>query len=125
LSVRSQRLVPLIVGLACAAVALVLLLVLQASRELLATIAAVLVCGVFTFAITTRWKISFHLIGAAGAATVITLLFGPIGLVLIPFVTLVGWARWQLQVHTVPQALAGTALAVAITVGMFHFWGIS
>lgn len=124
LSMRSQRLIPLIVGLACAAVALVLLLALQASRELLTTIAAVLVCGVFTFVITTRWKISFHLIGAAGATTVITLLFGPIGLVLIPFVALVGWARWQVHAHTVAQAIAGTALAVVIAVGMFHVFGL-
>ena len=124
LSVRSQRLVPLIVGLACAAVAFVLILALQASRALLATVTAVLVCGLCTLAITTRWKISFHLVGAAGAATVITLLFGPIGLVLVPLVALVGWARWQLQAHTVAQALAGTALAVVITVGMFRIFGL-
>jgi uncharacterized protein DUF6545 len=125
LSVRTQRLVPLVVGLLCAALALVLLLILQASPTLLATVAAVLVCGICTLAITTRWKISFHLVGAAGAATVLTLLFGPVGLVLVPFVVLVGWARWQLQAHTVAQALAGTALAVVITVGMFRLFGLS
>ena len=124
LSVRSQRLMPLVVGLFCAAIALVLLLVLQASPTLLATVAAVLVCGICTLAITTRWKISFHLVGAAGAGTVLTLLFGPIGLVLVPFVVTVGWARWQLQAHTVAQALADTALAVVITVGMFHVFGL-
>ena len=95
LSVRTQRLVPLIVGLACAASALILLLTLHASRALLATVTAVLVCGLCTLAITTRWKISFHLVGAAGPATVITLLFGPIGLALVPLVVLVGWARWR------------------------------
>lgn len=124
LSVRAQRLVPLIVGLICAATALVLLLALQASKALLATVAAVLVCGICTLAITARWKISFHLVGAAGAATVITLLFGPIGLVLVPLVVLVGWARWRLQAHTIAQALVGTALAVVITVGMFRIFGL-
>lgn len=124
LSVRAQRLVPLIVGLACAATALVLLLALQASRALLATVAAVLVCGICTLAITTRWKISFHLVGAAGAATVLTLLFGPIGLVLVPFVVLVGWARWRLQAHTIAQAMAGTTLAAVITVMMFRLFGL-
>lgn len=124
LSVRTQRLIPLLVGLFCAAIALVLLLILQASPTLLATVAAVLVCGICTLAITTRWKISFHLVGAAGAATVLTLLFGPVGLVLIPLVALVGWARWQLHAHTVAQALAGTALAVVITVGVFRIFGL-
>ncbi|HEY7341357.1 MAG TPA: MAB_1171c family putative transporter [Ktedonobacterales bacterium] len=125
LSVRTQRLVPLVVGLLCAAIALVLLLILQASPTLLATVAAVLVCGICTLAITTRWKISFHLVGAAGAATVIILLFGPVGLVLLPIVAAVGWARWQLKAHTVAQALAGTALAVVITIGMFRLFGLS
>jgi hypothetical protein len=125
LSVRTQRLVPLVVGLLCAAIALILLLVLQASPTLLATVAAVLVCGICTLAVTTRWKISFHLVGAAGAAAVLTLLFGPIALVLVPFVATVGWARWQLRAHTVAQALAGTALAVVITVGMFRLFGLS
>ena len=124
LSVRTQRLVPLVVGLLCAAIALMLLLLLQASTALLATVAAVLVCGICTLAITTCWKISFHLVGAAGAATVLTLLFGPIGLVLIPFVALVGWARWRVGAHTVTQALAGTALAIVITVGMFLIFGL-
>ncbi len=124
LSVRTQRLVPLVVGLLCAAVALVLLLALEASAALLATVAAVLVCGICTFAITVRWKISFHLVGAAGAATVLTLLFGPIGLVLIPFVVLVGWARWRVGAHTFAQAIDGTTLAVVITVGMFRIFGL-
>lgn len=124
LSMRTQRLIPLIVGLACAATALILLLALQASQALLATVASVLVCGVFTLAITTRWKISFHLVGAAGAATVLTLLFGPVGLVLIPFVALIGWARWRVGAHTVAQAIFGTALAVVITIGMFRIFGL-
>ncbi len=125
LSVRTQRLVPLLVGLLCAAIALILLLALQASSALLATVAAVLICGICTLAITTRWKVSFHLVGAAGAATVLTLLFGPIGLVLIPFVALVGWARWRVGAHTVAQAIGGTALAVVITVGMFRIFGLA
>lgn len=124
LSVRTQRLIPLVVGLLCAAIAFVLLLVLQASTALLATVAAVVVCGICTLAITTRWKISFHLVGAAGAVTVLTLLFGPIALILTPLIVLIGWARWQLHAHTAAQALAGTALAVMVTVGMFWIFGL-
>jgi len=56
LSVRTQRLVPLVVGLLCAVIALILLLVLQASQTLLAAVAAVLVCGICTLAITARWR---------------------------------------------------------------------
>lgn len=97
---------------------------LQVPRALLATVAAVLICGFCTLAITTRWKISFHLVGVAGAVTVFTLLFGEIGIVVIPLVGLVGWARWRLQVHTVAQAIAGTALTLITTVGMFRVFGL-
>jgi hypothetical protein len=124
LSVRTQRLVPLVVGLLCAVIALILLLVLQASQTLLAAVAAVLVCGICTLAITARWKISFHHVGAAGAAAVLTLLFRTMGLLLIPFVAIVGWARWRVGAHTDAQAIAGTALAVVITVVMFRSFGL-
>jgi membrane-associated phospholipid phosphatase len=32
---------------------------------------------------------------------------------------LVGWARWQVRAHTLFQALAGTALAVTVTIMTF------
>ncbi len=124
LSVRTQRLVPLIVGLACAASALILLLTLHASRALLATVTAVLVCGLCTLAITTRWKISFHLVGRLAPRLSSHFFSGQSELVLVPLVALVGWARWQLQAHTVAQALVGTTLAVVITVGMFRIFGL-
>jgi membrane-associated phospholipid phosphatase len=82
------------------------------------------VAGVLTLAITTRWKISLHLVGITGAVTVLALLFGSLALILTPLVPLVGWARWQVRAHTAAQAVAGTALAVAIAVGTFWAFGI-
>jgi hypothetical protein len=84
----------------------------------------VLVAGVLTLAITTRWKISLHLVGITGATTVLVLIFGPLALGLTPLVPLVGWARWQMHAHTLAQAVAGTALAVAIAFGVFWAFGI-
>jgi membrane-associated phospholipid phosphatase len=55
----------------------------------------------------------------AGAITVFALLFGPRLLILSPLVLLVGWARWQVRAHTLFQALAGTALAVTVTIMTF------
>ncbi len=45
--------------------------------------------------------------------------FGPIVLVLSPLVPLVGWAHWQVGVHTVAQTVVATILAVVTTVGTF------
>jgi hypothetical protein len=124
ISVRQQRLVPLFVALASSAATFALLIALHSSSALLASVVAVLVAGVLTLASTTRWKISLHLVGITGAVTVLVLLFGPLALVLTPLVPLVGWARWQVRAHTVAQAVAGMALAVAIAIGTFWAFGI-
>lgn len=123
-SKREQRFIPLLFGLGCMAAAFVLLYFLGTSRVLIATVTAVIVaCGI-SLLITRYWKISLHLVGMAGAVTVFTLMFGPRLLLLSPLVALVAWARWQVRAHTALQALAGTALAVSVTVAVFWLCGL-
>lgn len=123
-SIREQRFVPLLFGLGCMSLTFVLLLLLHTSLVLIATVTAVIVaCGISLF-ITKYWKISLHLVGIAGAVTVFVLLFGPRLLWLTPLVALVGWARWQVRAHTLWQALAGTALAVGVTVLLFWLFRV-
>lgn len=124
LPVREERFVPLLFGLACACLAFALLLLLHASSTLLATIVAALVTGAIAGLITRYWKISFHLIGIAGAVTVFVLVFGALSYLLVPLVMLVGWARWEVRAHTFLQALMGAALAVAVTVAIFRLLGV-
>jgi hypothetical protein len=125
LSIREQRIVPLLFGLVCAGVALVVLLLLQVSASFLATIVAVLVAGVVTLIITRYWtKISLHLIGITGAVTVLLLVFGPLLLVVSPLIVLVGWARWRLRAHTLLQMGISVVLAVGVTVGIFRLFGV-
>ena len=76
-SLKEQRFIPLLFGIVCVSVAFVLLLILQASRPLIATMTAVLVVLSIAIGITRRWKISLHLVGVTGAVTACTLLFGP------------------------------------------------
>ena len=121
---REQRFIPLLFGTAAAAIAFVLLLILSASRPLIATVTAVIVVLVIATVITRYWKISLHVVGMAGAVTVFVLMFGPRFLFLSALVVLVGWARWQVGAHTLPQALAGTALAVSVTVTLFWMFGV-
>jgi hypothetical protein len=125
LSVREQRIIPLIFGMGCAAVAFVALLLLHASAAFLATVVAVLVGGVITLVVTKYWtKISLHMVGIAGAVTALSLVFGPLALLLSPLVVIVAWARWQVRAHTLLQMLLGTALAVSITIGIFRLFGV-
>jgi len=62
-------------------------------------------------------------VGMAGAVTVFCLLFGFSFLLLSPLVLLVAWARWQVRAHTPLQALAGTILAVGVTLITFWLFG--
>lgn len=123
---RSQRLLPLLLGLLALGGMLAGLLVLSASRPLVATLVAVIV----EFAVATlitqaaKYKISLHVDAAAGAVTVCCLLVGPMFLALTPLVGLIAWARWKLEAHTPLQALCGAALAVVVTVTTFWLFGL-
>jgi hypothetical protein len=123
---REQRLVPLLVGIGSVVIVYILLLVLHTSPAMIATLSAVIIVLGIAAAITKFWtKISFHLIGVAGAVTVFGILFGPlVGLLLAPLILLVGWARWLVRAHTPLQALGGTVLAVSVTLAIFRLFGI-
>jgi membrane-associated phospholipid phosphatase len=123
-SKREQRLVPLVFGLVCMVLSFVFLYLFRASPVLIATVVAVIVACVISLIVTKYWKISLHLVGMAGAVTVFVILFGPRLLVLSPLVLLIGWARWQVRAHTIYQAIAGTILAVVVTVATFFLFGI-
>ena len=99
-SLREQRFVPLLFGIGSVALTFVLLVLLDASRVLLATVTAVIVVLVIATIITRAWKISLHLVGAAGAVTVCVLLFGPWYVLLSLLVVLIGWARWRVNANT-------------------------
>jgi membrane-associated phospholipid phosphatase len=73
-------------------------------------------CG---WVITLWWKISVHAAIAAGAATVLLLVFGPALLVVWPLVALIAWSRVQVGDHTPAQTLAGAALGGLIATTVF------
>lgn len=122
---REQRLVPLLFGIGCVVGVFVLLVLAHASRPLLVTLIAVIVALSVATLITKFWKISFHLVGMAGAVTVFGIILGPLfWFLLAPLVFVVGWARWKVHAHTILQALAGTVLAVSITIITFRLFGL-
>jgi len=123
---RSERLVPLLVGLMALGGMLAGLLLLSASRPLVATLVAVVVSFASATLITqvAKYKISLHIDSAAGAVTVCCLLASPVFLALSPLVVLIAWARWKLEAHSPLQAICGAALAVAVTVTTFWLFGL-
>jgi membrane-associated phospholipid phosphatase len=53
--------------------------------------------------------------GAAGPLAAVTFLFGPMALVFLVIVVLVGWSRIQLKCHSFDQVMAGGVFAFIST----------
>ncbi len=119
LDLRHERPWPMLIALVITVVGLTVLWVLGAPRLLLILLIATLIGGAVALLITLRWKISIHAGGAAGAATVMALLYGVQALPLLFGVVLIGWSRVVLGKHTWPQVVAGAAVSAVITVLVF------
>jgi membrane-associated phospholipid phosphatase len=70
-----------------------------------------------TFGLITRWlKISFHIAGAVGLAVFYGHWFhDPAGyLIAVIAALLIGWSRWRLGRHTIPELISGALLGAVI-----------
>lgn len=112
---RAERPLMMLVALASLAVGLVVLAALDAPRELFAVVAAILAGVVVTSLVTLWWKISIHASSTAGTVAVLVLTFGPAGLLALPLLPLVCWARVALGAHTVAQVAAGSVVGAVVT----------
>jgi len=76
--------------------------------------------------VNTKWAISNHTAAAAGGAVILTMMLGPVVLVVLgPVVAAVAWARVALNLHTPSQAVAGIALGAAVAAGVFSLLATS
>jgi membrane-associated phospholipid phosphatase len=119
ISLRQQRVRFAAVAITSILLGLVLLAVFDAPAEMVAlqvSIAVGVACG---WVITLWWKISVHAAIAAGAATVLLLVFGLALLVVWPLVALIAWSRVQVGDHTPAQVLAGIALGIVVNATIF------
>jgi membrane-associated phospholipid phosphatase len=116
---REHRRVPLLFGIASVIVGLVLLVMLDAPRDVLALLAAGMAGLVIFAAVTHWWKLSIHAGVAAGTVAVLTSVFGPLALLSVPLVPLICWARVRLSAHTTAQVVVGAALGALIAGTVF------
>lgn len=117
LTVQEHRRVPLIAASALVVVGLVLLAVLRAPRDVLATEAAMLAGLVVSTSITQVWKISFHTGVAAAVGLILTIALGPVLILTYPLLAAIGWARVHLGDHTVAQVLTAVPIG-ALSAGL-------
>src|SRR5919106_4776362 len=119
ISLREQRVRFGGVALGSILLGLAVLAAFDAPAEMVALLASVAVGVACGWVITLWWKISVHAAIAAGAATVLTLVFGPALLAAWPLVALIAWSRVQVGDHTPAQVLAGVALGLAVNATVF------
>jgi membrane-associated phospholipid phosphatase len=119
ISLREQRIRFGVVAITSILVGLAVLAALDAPAEMVALQASIAVGVAYGWVITLWWKISVHAAIAAGAATVLVLVFGPALLVVWPLVALIAWSRVQVGDHTPAQVLAGVALGIVVNATVF------
>jgi hypothetical protein len=109
--VRHERRTPLAAALVSVAVGVRLLLATGAPAPVTALVVAML-AGLAAMAVVSLvHKASFHVAVATGAAVVLALAVGLVwGLLLLPGVALVGWARVRAGRHTRIQTLVGAVI---------------
>jgi membrane-associated phospholipid phosphatase len=119
ISLRQQRVRFAAVAIASILTGLTVLAAFDAPAEMVALQASIAVGVACGWVITLWWKISVHAAIAAGAATVLLLVFGLALLVVWPLVALIAWSRVQVGDHTPAQVLAGIALGIVVNATIF------
>lgn len=112
LSRRSERLAPLAVACASVLIAMLLVRALEASRDLQAVLLTMLFVLGLTLVATPLNRVSVHVAAITGGSVVLQLLFGAIGVAVLPIVAIVGWSRVELGEHTRGQVVTGAVLGV-------------
>jgi membrane-associated phospholipid phosphatase len=119
ISLRQQRIRFAGVAITSILTGLAVLAAFDAPAEMVALQASIAVGVACGWVITLWWKISVHAAIAAGAATVLLLVFGPALLVVSPLVAVIAWSRVQVGDHTLAQVLAGVALGIVVNATVF------
>lgn len=116
---REHRTLPLLMCLLSASAGMVVMLVFDAPSEVVALAWAMISTLVACLVISRWWKISVHATVAGGAVAMVTFLYGPWMLALVPLVALVCWARVAVTDHTVGQVVAGAVLGPLVGGAIF------
>ncbi|MCH8034680.1 MAG: phosphatase PAP2 family protein [Bacteroidetes bacterium] len=114
-SIKEERTVPMSISVIFFTVGLIMFIAFDLNIVSIAYWFCYISNTLIAIIINKNWKISAHTMGAAGPLAAVTFLFGPIALVFLIIVVLVGWSRIQLKCHSIGEVIAGGIFAFIST----------
>ena len=119
-NVREQRTKLYLLGGFCTVISCIILYYTEAPSILVAGFITGLSTAIIFTCINLWWKISLHTAMVAASATVLVMLYGWIAVATVALVPLTGWARIELEYHSLAQAATGALLAALIVILVFY-----
>ena len=116
ISNRSDRYMPLIVGIISYFIGFLICLIFGLDNFLTCLLLCYTINTGVVLLFTTRWKISVHTTGLSGPVAALILLLGPIGAIFGLIYPVLIWSRVVLEKHTMAQAIAGGVQGFFLTV---------
>jgi len=124
ISRRSQRAGPFLFGIISTSIGLLVLSLVHGPKDLQTALILTAISAVILMVTTLWWKISIHASTMAGAATMLTVLYGMALLPSFLLLVLVSWSRVVLRRHTVAQVVAGSLLSIALSLAILKLRGV-
>ncbi|MBR3140270.1 MAG: hypothetical protein IKF11_05335 [Methanobrevibacter sp.] len=116
ISNRSDRYIPLIVGIVSYFIGFLICLIFNLDNFLTCLLLCYSVNTGVVLLITTKWKISVHTTGLSGPNGALILLLGPFGALIGILYPIIIWSRVLLEKHTLAQAISGGVQGYFLTV---------
>ena len=122
---RHQRRGIYISGIISTLATILVISLMDAPKEIVATLATALAAGLLFLIINNWWKISIHAAFVTGVAMLLIFIYDwPALIVVLPLVPLIAWSRVELRQHTAGQVATGVLVAVAIQPSVFYLFGL-
>ncbi len=118
-NVREQRTQIYLLAGFCAIASCIILAYTGAPSILVAAFTAGISTAIIFMCINLWWKISLHTALVAASVTVLLMLYGWTAAATVALVPLTGWARIELEYHSLAQAATGALLATLIVIVVF------
>lgn len=116
ISNRSDRYMPLIVGIISYFIGFLICLIFNLDNFLTCLLLCYSINTGVVLLFTTKWKISVHTTGLSGPVAALILLLGPVGALFGLIYPVLIWSRVLLKKHTMSQAISGGVQGFFLTV---------